>query len=43
LWLNQGDFTDITVGSNGEFSAAKGPDPCSGIGSPIGTKLAALL
>lgn len=43
LWQNQGCFNDITKGSNGTYSAAKGPDPCSGIGSPIGTKLAALL
>lgn len=42
LWANQGCFNDITVGSNGDYSAAKGPDPCSGIGSPIGTKLAAV-
>ena len=42
LWQNQSDFNDITVGSNGMYSAAVGPDPCSGIGSPIGTKLAAL-
>jgi kumamolisin len=43
LWENQTCFNDITVGSNGEFSARVGPDPCSGIGSPMGTKLAALL
>jgi kumamolisin len=42
LWLNQTAFNDITVGSNGMYSAAVGPDPCSGIGSPIGTKIAAL-
>jgi kumamolisin len=42
LWLNQEAFNDITVGSNGMYSAAVGPDPCSGIGSPIGTKIAAL-
>ncbi|HUB53328.1 MAG TPA: S53 family peptidase [Terracidiphilus sp.] len=42
LWKNQGAFNDITVGSNGMYSAAVGPDPCSGIGSPIGTKIAAL-
>jgi kumamolisin len=42
LWQNQGAFVDITQGSNGLYDAAKGPDPCSGIGSPIGTKIAAL-
>ena len=42
LWQNQGAFTDITVGSNGIYSAAVGPDACSGIGAPIGTKIAAL-
>jgi len=42
LWQNQGAFNDITVGSNGMYSAGPGPDPCSGIGAPIGTKIAAL-
>jgi kumamolisin len=42
LWENQTAFNDITVGSNGMYSAAVGPDPCSGIGSPIGTSIAAL-
>ena len=42
LWQNQKAFNDITVGSNGFYSAAVGPDPCSGIGSPIGTSIAAL-
>jgi kumamolisin len=42
LWENQKAFNDITVGSNGMYSAAVGPDPCSGIGSPIGSKIAAL-
>jgi kumamolisin len=43
LWQNQGAFTDITVGGNGLFSALVGPDPCTGIGVPVGSKLAALL
>ena len=43
LWANQNCFNDITVGNNGFYTAGPGPDPCSGIGSPIGTKLAALL
>ena len=42
LWNNQGAFNDITVGDNGMYKAGPGPDPCSGIGSPIGTKIAAL-
>jgi kumamolisin len=42
LWQNQGAFNDITQGSNGMYDAAPGPDACSGIGSPIGTKIAAL-
>jgi hypothetical protein len=42
LWLNQTCFTDIVTGDNGFFRAQKGPDPCTGIGSPIGLKLAAL-
>ena len=42
LWQNQKAFNDITAGSNGMYSAAVGPDPCSGIGSPIGTAIAGL-
>jgi kumamolisin len=42
LWSNQSAFTDITVGGNGFYNAAKGPDPCSGIGVPIAAKIAAL-
>ncbi len=42
LWENQSAFNDITQGGNGFYNAAPGPDPCSGIGSPIGTKIAAL-
>jgi kumamolisin len=42
LWLNQSAFTDITVGGNGFYNAAVGPDPCSGLGAPIGTAIAAL-
>ena len=37
------DFHDITQGKNGAFSAAKGWDPCTGLGSPNGQKLAAAL
>ncbi|HUN86066.1 MAG TPA: S53 family peptidase [Terracidiphilus sp.] len=42
LWQNQQAFNDITVGGNGFYNAAVGPDPCSGIGSPIGKSIAAL-
>jgi subtilase family serine protease len=43
LYLNQLCFNDVTVGDNGTYRAGPGPDPCTGIGSPIGTKLANLL
>jgi len=36
-------FNDITQGSNGSYSAGPGWDPCTGLGSPIGTTLATLL
>jgi kumamolisin len=42
LYENQGDFNDITSGGNGLYDAGPGPDPCTGIGSPIGNKLAGL-
>lgn len=42
LWQNPTAFTDIVTGSNGDFSAAPGPDPCTGLGVPIGTALAAI-
>jgi subtilase family serine protease len=42
LWKNQLAFTDIIQGDNGAFRARFGPDPCTGLGSPIGTKIAAL-
>ena len=42
LWLNHLCFNDITVGDNGAFRARIGPDPCTGLGSPIGSKLAQL-
>jgi kumamolisin len=42
LWENQTAFNDITQGDNGFYNAQVGPDPCSGIGSPIGAKIAAL-
>ena len=42
LWENQSAFNDITVGDNGLYSAEIGPDPCTGIGSPIGSSIAVL-
>jgi kumamolisin len=42
LWQNQGAFTDITVGGNGFYNAVPGPDPCTGIGAPIGKRIAGL-
>ncbi len=36
-------FHDITQGKNGAFSAAKGWDPCTGLGSPDGVPLEAAL
>lgn len=43
LWGNPGAFVDVTTGDNGAFSACVGPDPCTGLGAPIGTALAAAL
>jgi subtilase family serine protease len=43
LWSNQVCFNDITVGDNGTYRAESGPDPCTGLGSPIGARLATLL
>jgi kumamolisin len=42
LWQHPEGFTDITQGSNGSFQAVVGPDPCTGLGVPIGAALAAL-
>ena len=36
-------FHDITEGNNGAFSAAKGWDPCTGLGSPDGARLLSAL
>lgn len=43
LWQNQVCFNDITQGDNGTYRAGQGPDPCTGLGSPIGTRLARVL
>ncbi|MGX5805533.1 hypothetical protein ACWGS9_30550 [Bradyrhizobium sp. Arg314] len=42
LWLNHTCFNDITQGDNGYFRARVGPDPCTGIGTPIASKLGTL-
>jgi kumamolisin len=42
LWQNPESFEDITQGSNGSFNASVGPDPCTGLGVPIGQALASL-
>jgi kumamolisin len=39
----ESNFFDITAGSNGTYQAAPGWDPCTGLGSPNGRKIAALL
>jgi kumamolisin len=36
-------FHDIVSGNNGAFSAGPGWDACTGLGSPIGSKLITLL
>lgn len=36
-------FRDIVVGNNGSFQAAPGWDACTGLGTPIGTAVVALL
>lgn len=40
LWQNEAAFTDIVSGSNGGFNAVSGPDPCTGLGVPVGKALA---
>jgi kumamolisin len=42
LYANSVCFNDITVGDNGAYRAGVGPDPCTGLGSPIGTRIAGL-
>ncbi|MGC2607913.1 MAG: peptidase S53, partial [Silvibacterium sp.] len=43
LYANPKAFHDITSGNNGAFSAGPGWDACTGLGSPIGTAIAAAL
>jgi subtilase family serine protease len=42
LWANPGAFADVVSGDNGQFKAQVGPDPCTGLGVPVGVALAAL-
>ena len=37
-----GDFHDITSGNNGAYSARPGWDACTGLGSPVGSKIAGI-
>jgi kumamolisin len=43
LYQNAGDFHDITSGNNGAYLAGPGWNACTGLGSPIGTGVAATL
>ena len=39
----EANFNDITSGTNGSYKAAAGWDPCTGLGSPDGQKIATLV
>ncbi|HEY4044434.1 MAG TPA: S53 family peptidase [Rhodopila sp.] len=43
LYASPNVLNDVTQGNNGDFAAAAGWDACTGLGSPNGTKIAALL
>ena len=43
LYANPGSFHDITEGNNNGFTARPGWDACTGLGSPIGSKLVGIL
>jgi len=43
LYPDEQDFHDITQGNNGAYSAGPGWDPCTGLGSPDGQKIAGAL
>lgn len=40
---NPGPFHDVTSGSNGAYAAGSGWDPCTGLGTPDGARLAQAL
>jgi kumamolisin len=42
FYQNQVDFNDITQGGNGTYEAQTGPDACTGVGTPNGSKLLAV-
>ena len=39
--VGKGAFRDIVSGNNGSYSAGTGWDPCTGWGTPVGSKLLA--
>jgi kumamolisin len=41
--VSSGAFHDVSTGSNGAYSAASGWDPCTGLGTPDGSRLMAAL
>lgn len=43
LYQNTTALNDVRQGNNGSFAASGGWDACTGLGSPIGTKLATVL
>jgi kumamolisin len=43
LYKNASGLNDITQGTNGDFSAAPGWDPCTGLGTPDGQRVAGLM
>src|SRR5271166_954014 len=43
FWANHLAWQDITHGDNGVFRALVGPDACTGLGSPIASRVAALI
>lgn len=43
LYAQSGAFNDVTSGSNGDYSAGPGWDACTGLGTPVGSKVAAAL
>jgi kumamolisin len=43
LYANAAALRDVTSGNNGDFAATAGWDACTGLGSPNGQSLAALL
>jgi kumamolisin len=43
LYQSTSALHDILQGNNGDYSAAKGWDACTGLGSPDGKKIAGVL